>query len=59
MPALLTETDRQIYRLRLDIDQHLRWMRMHDDAGEWQAVERHRAKIAELNAELDRLEDSQ
>jgi hypothetical protein len=54
---MLTQADRQISQLRNDIARHRRWL--HDEAGDRRAVAFHRSKIAELQAELNKLEDSQ
>jgi hypothetical protein len=53
--ALLTARDREIYRLRLQVDEHERWLKV--DAGDRRAVAWHRAKLAELRRELAQLED--
>jgi hypothetical protein len=53
--ALLTARDREIYRLWLEVEEHERWLEV--DAGDRPAVAWHRAKLAELRAELAQLED--
>jgi hypothetical protein len=55
MPALLTQRDREIHRLRLQVEEHERWLQV--DAGDRRAVGWHRAKLAELRDELAKLED--
>ncbi len=52
---LLTASDREVFRLRREIDRHRGWMQ--EEAGDRRAVAFHQAKLAELQAELDKLED--
>ncbi len=53
---LLTASDREAYRLKREIERHRGWL--HDVAGDRRAVAYHSAKIAELQAELNRLHDA-
>ncbi|MBR0934858.1 hypothetical protein [Bradyrhizobium jicamae] len=55
MTALLTARDREFYRLRREIERVEQWLR--DEAGDRRAVAFHRARLAELHAALDMLED--
>jgi hypothetical protein len=53
--ALLTAADREAYRLRREIAQQRQWL--HDAVGDRRAIAFHKAKISELQAELDELDD--
>jgi hypothetical protein len=55
MPALLTAHDREVFRLQREIQKHERWLQ--DAAGDRRAVAFHQARIAELQHEMEKLED--
>lgn len=54
--ALLTAADREAFRLRREIDRHRRFMQ--EEAGDRRAVAYHQARLAELQAELNKLHDA-
>jgi len=53
MPPLFTQRDRQIASLQRQLDQARAWLRV--DAGDRRACGFHKSKIAELEAELEKL----
>jgi hypothetical protein len=53
MPPLHTQTDRQIFGLQQQIRQHEAWL--DGDRHDRRAVNFHKAKLAELRAELTKL----
>jgi predicted RNase H-like nuclease (RuvC/YqgF family) len=52
---LHTQRDREIHRLRNQIEEHVRWLRV--DAGDRRAIAWHQARITELWRELTELEE--
>jgi hypothetical protein len=56
MPALLTQHDREVYQLQRQIEERELWIR--DEAGNRRAVDFHKAKLAELRAELEKLQEN-
>jgi hypothetical protein len=57
MPALFTQRDRKIHRLRQDISRFEGWLR--DAHGDRRASGFYNAKISELRAELARLQENE
>jgi hypothetical protein len=56
MPALLTAHDRAVNSLKRQIEQAEAWLRV--DINDRRAAAFHHAKIAQLRAELNRLEET-
>jgi hypothetical protein len=52
---LFTQKDRETYRLRLEIEKVEQWLA--DDANDRRATAFHKAKLAQLRAEMEKLED--
>jgi hypothetical protein len=57
MPALLTHRDRQIHRLRREIETRERWLAA--EMSDRRVAAFHHAKLAELRSELNKLEELQ
>jgi hypothetical protein len=55
MPALMTQTDREIHRLQILIEQQRRWLR--EESGDRRAAAFHRARLTELESELEKIEE--
>jgi hypothetical protein len=57
MPALFTQKDRMVASLQRQLDQARAWLRV--DAGDRRACGFHKAKIAEIEAQIEKLLESE